>query len=237
MKLNDRDVLWICRRLPKAIEQFLYENDEDPIILGGGFIRACIAGETPNDIDFFVPSTEAAESLADSFLDLAKAEDPHRAHLVRTENAFTVLGFSLPLQIIHRWTFPDAFKLIESFDFTIARAAIWHSKTGWSSVRDDAFYEDLAAKRLVYRSPVREEEPGGSMIRVLKFYERGYRIPLDSLGAVIARLVSKVEKRDDYPDDEAAREKWTADVVAGLLYEVDPLITDKERFSKKGDRP
>ena len=39
------------------------------------------------------------------------------------------------------------------------------------------FYPDLAARRLVYTSPLRNEDAGGSILRVLKFYQRGYRIP------------------------------------------------------------
>ena len=36
----------------------------------------------------------------------------------------------------------------------------------------DEFYPDLAARRLVYTAPVRDEEAGGSLLRVRKFIER-----------------------------------------------------------------
>lgn len=52
---------------------------------------------------------------------------------------------------------------------------------------------------------------------MLKFYKRGYRIPLDSAGAVVARLVRDVRW---YSQPEAD----VAKVVTGLLHEVDPNI-------------
>ena len=60
------------------------------------------------------------------------------------------------------------------------------------------------------------------MLRVLKFYQRGYRIPLDSLGAVIARLCQAVNwgKIETHGNTEAQLGK----VLTGLLREVDPNI-------------
>ena len=58
------------------------------------------------------------------------------------------------------------------------------------------------------------------MLRVLKYYQKGYRIPMDSLGKVIARLVSKVNFHAIDPGDN----EWLAKVVTGLLIEVDPAI-------------
>lgn len=80
------------------------------------------------------------------------------------------------------------------------------------------FYADLAAKRLVYTFPVRDEEAGGSMMRVIKFVKRGYNIQARSLGGVIARVAMKVRN-----DGMSHTETDFAQVVAGLLHEVDPL--------------
>ena len=108
---------------------------------------------------------------------------------------------------------------MDSFDFSISQAAFWFdAEVGkWDSFCGDKFYQDLSAKRLVYLSPVRNEDAGGSLLRVLKYYQRGYRIPLDSFGAVIARLVSKIDFRRLSGD-----EKGIAGIIAGLLFEVDP---------------
>ncbi|KKK50630.1 hypothetical protein LCGC14_3123090 [marine sediment metagenome] len=63
------------------------------------------------------------------------------------------------------------------------------------------------------------------MLRVLKFYQRGYRIPLDSLGAVIARCVTGI----DFEKIDSTEENY-AFVLTGLLREVDPLV-DPEHIS------
>jgi len=183
------------------------------LFLAGGFIRSCIANEQINDVDLFVPSVEEGESLATRLA----ADDESRIH--RTVNALTIKGHRPVLQVITRWTFDRPEDAIASFDFTIASAAIWHDGTIWRSTCHADFYADLAARRLVYLSPDREEEPGGTMLRVLKFYQRGYRIPLDSFGAVIARLHCAV--RDE---PLASNEAGAAKILTGLLREVDPLI-------------
>ena len=103
-------------------------------------------------------------------------------------------------------------------DDTLKKFGIWWNGKEWESLIDDRFYSDLAGKRLVYCSPKRNEDAGGSFLRVLKFYQRGYRIPLDSMGAVIARLVGGVRM------DQVNGEEQLAKVLTGLLREVDPNV-------------
>lgn len=234
-KLLEEDRYWIRRRLPNALWKAMLEF-KTKLFVAGGFIRACIAREEVNDIDLFAPSKELAGEAARWIVSRGTG-----LSLVETDNAFTILGLSLPVQFIHRWNFNTAEDAIASFDFTIARAAIWvgteqdaEKHPMVSTVCDDRFYPDLAAKRLVYCSPERIEELGGSMLRVLKFYQRGYRIPLDSLGAVIARIASGVhEKRiDALVKPGTTREEAVARVITGLLREVDPAI-DIEAFAEK----
>lgn len=222
--LSDRDVTWIAsRRLPKPVRELLRSRSD--VFLAGGFIRSCIAGEDVNDIDLFAPSVDVASLVALTLADGSK--------VIKTDNAFTVFVDDITVQVIHRWTYTAASDCIESFDFTIARACIWfqpRSATSsiekWCSLCDDDFYSDLAAKRLVYCSPKRNEDAGGSLLRVLKFYQRGYRIPLDSMGAVLSRLFSAIDLSLIPPGDE--REQQVARVVAGLLLEVDPTISFRE---------
>jgi hypothetical protein len=216
--LRWHDLAWCLRRTPKKVLQLLKDHP-GRVIASGGFVRDCVNGDKVNDLDLFVTSKGLAKPLAQ-----ALAGD-NRLH--ETENAYTVTrGLGLAVQVIHRWAFTDAVALVDSFDFTIAKAAFWWAlnpdePTGsgrWESLCHVDFYADLAARRLVYVSPVREEEPGGSLLRVLKFYQRGYRIPLDYLGAVVARLVMKVDL-----SDRASEKRW-AKVLTGLLREVDPNV-------------
>ena len=50
------DAQWILSRLPKELRSVLKEAAEGGIIafVCGGFIRACIAGETVSDIDIII---------------------------------------------------------------------------------------------------------------------------------------------------------------------------------------
>ncbi len=209
-ELNVFDVHWATRLLPKDVRELLQEHPRR-LFLAGGFIRASIAKEDISDIDLISPSQVYAATYADLLMARRNLTLDGR---FTSENAITLRG-SPPVQFVHRWVYDDPVKCIESFDFTIARAAIWY-EDGWKSACDPDYYADLAAKRLVYLSPVREEAAGGSLLRVLKFYRKGYTIPLDSLAAVLARATSGCTG----PGVEQA--------ILGRLREVDPSLPDAE---------
>lgn len=210
--LLQEDLVWCLRRLPKNVFN-LMKQEKDSVMLAGGFIRCCVANEKMTDVDLFVKRKEDAELYSRRLTEKS-------GYFVRTDNAYTIIGKKPTVQFIHRWTFQNSADIIPSFDFTIARATIWFDGVRWQSLCDDRYYADLAAKRLVYCSPIRIEEAGGSMLRVLKFYQKGYRIPLDSLGAVIARLNFGIKPESFATEDEKQMDK----VLTGLLREVDPNI-------------
>ena len=219
MKLLQEDLLWLVRMIPSDIRKLL-ESHAGELFVAGGFIRDGIQRVKPSDIDLFATSAEQAKAWA---LDLAHQSKD----LLITDNAVTILHRKLTPQFIHRWCFDTPADCIASFDFTIAAAALWHDGNEWTSVCDERFYPDLAAQRLVYRSPVRNEEAGGSMLRVLKFYQRGYRIPLDSLGLVIGRLLKGVEPINWEKRNTMDADQWAMQIghlLTGLLHEVDPAI-------------
>lgn len=213
-QLTKQDLHFVVRRIPADVRTLMMNA---PLFLGGGFIRETISGAVPKDMDLFGPTQG-------TLVDIANALAAQRKVRVRqTDNAITVLcPPRLPVQFITRWLYSEAAPLLESFDFTVCQAVIWLDKTEtpgkWASAITAGFYPDLAARRLAYTSPVREEAAGGSMMRVLKFLARGYNIQAPSLGAVVARLVSKVRDISDL--DEEMRGK----VITGLLREVDPLL-------------
>lgn len=214
-KLNRMDLQWCLRIMPRQLADLMKEFPNE-IFVAGGFIRAVISKEEVNDIDVFTCTSEKARMFSRI---LAKSE---KENIHETDNAITVKGLWTPVQFIHRWSFDTPEKCVESFDFTISCGAIfWNKITDkWDSVCDDDFYADLAAKRLVYRSPIRNEDAGGSMLRVLKYYQRGYRIPLNSLGAVISRLIMGIDGNRVDIKNEAD----VAGIITGLLHEVDPDI-------------
>jgi len=225
-KLVNQDLFYVLRRLPKDVLMLLQEY-KGRVFIAGGYIRACVAGEKPRDIDLFCDDKVLAKELAYRL----KNND----RLVETDFAYTICR-RLSIQLIHRWVYDNPVQLVDEFDFTIVQAAIWHDKssTSWLSYCSKNFYSDLAAKRLVYTCPVRDEEPGGSIIRVLKYISKGYRIPLDSFGQVIARLYVGVKEDELPPRTEATRTEVLGTVLTALMFEVDPAADfESQGFLKR----
>ena len=214
--IRPQDLNFVLSRTPKDIRELMKKY---PLFLAGGFIRATIAGERPSDIDLFGPSKEMLDTISTEIALNRKG----RKHA--SDNAITVLAPPrIPVQFITKWTYERIDNVIESFDFTVCQAAIcWgctaeNANPRWISMASDAFYPDLAARRLVYTFPKREEAAGGSMMRVRKFLTRGYNIQAPSLAGVMTRVFMSV--RDPYGMTEEGLSK----VIAGILHEVDPLI-------------
>ena len=240
-ELTFHDLQFALLRTPKKLLEIMKRPEwAGKIFVGGGFLRSIVAGEPVNDIDVFTGTKHDAQALSQVLAAHTESK------VYTTDNAYTVLGTKPAVQIIHRWTFDTAHQLCQSFDFTCCCAAFWWegekaepdeiicTELGrWRSVCDPRFYCDVAAKRLIYRNPTRNEDAGGSMLRVLKYYQKGYRIPLDSLADVITRLVQGVDFKELLPtlDGPAAVELAAKEaperfsrIICGLLREVDPAI-------------
>jgi len=221
-ELTRNDLRYVVTHLPRDIRTLLTEN-ACKLYVGGGFVRATIAGETPSDIDLFGSDPAALDAMA---VLLSSRRPGSKLH--RSKNAITLITPDrLMVQFITRWTFDNARDLVASFDFTICQAAIYRgghlSNDPWCSAVGAGFYHDLAGRRLVYTSPVRIEEAGGSLLRVIKYVKRGYSIQVDSLGRVVARLSTAVKPGTTL----AQTEEGLGTVMAGLLREVDPsLVVD-----------
>lgn len=221
--MTTTDLLFVMRRIPKDVRELIAARG---LAVAGGFIRAIIAGERPDDLDLFGPTKEIVENAA---LTLAAARG---VKLHETQNALTIaMPGRMTIQFITRWTYRNELELynvptvnmtalLNSFDFTIAQAGITFQRETrtWVGLVTPGFYPDLAARRLVYTTPVRIEEVGGSTLRVRKFLARGYNIQAGSLGKVIARLVTGVK----FEDRREITEDWLAKIITALLREVDP---------------
>jgi len=213
-KLSTTDLQFVVTRIPKDVRDYMRSS---PIWIGGGFIRETISGGEVNDLDLFSVNTDTLTRCSEF---LSSKREGSKLH--KTKNAITLLAPPrMPVQFITRWTFEEPEKLIASFDFTVCQAVIYFNRniSLFDSIISDSFYQDLAAKRLTYTNPVREEEAGGSMLRVLKFVKRGYNIQPKSLGDVVSRLVTKVN-----PERMGGgiSIEFVGDVIVGLLREVDP---------------
>lgn len=252
--LAHHDLQFALIRTPKQLLALMKKPEWfGKIFIGGGFLRSIVAGDPINDIDVFVSSVADADKLARELIItkqrlkpvtgtefLPDDEASIKRSIHRTDNALTLTCFKPTVQIIHRWVFNSGDAAANSFDFTCCAAMFWYgtvrimndegqdSAPHWQSYCDSWFYPDVAARRLSYRNPVRNEEAGGSMLRVLKYYQKGYRIPLNSLADVITRLVrgvdlNKVTQKSLFGGLKLD-EKQFSKVICGLLREVDPNI-------------
>jgi hypothetical protein len=213
----------VVRNIPADVRQLIGAHG---LILAGGFIREHIAGRNDvRDLDLFGASKERLK-VAASMLHIKRGVDTTRLH--ESDFAYTVLSTArVPVQFIHNWTYTEPQALLDELDFTVCQAAIWKAPGGeWQSLCSERFYPDLAARRLVYTMPSREELAGGSIMRVRKMLARGYSIQADSFAGVIARLVGGIDERKlgglirDGRTEEQARHL----VLKSLLHEVDPLL-------------
>lgn len=218
--LSKQDLNFVLSRCPRDVVKILKDN-AGKLFLAGGFIRSTIAGEKVSDIDLFGGN-------ADDLLRMAKDLTLDRkGRYFQTKNAITVLAPPrLPVQFITRWLFNSTDKLIDSFDFTVCQAVIWAEVDVvhhfYSSI-SDSFYPDLAARRMVYTFPDREEEAGGSLLRVIKMVKRGYTIQAPALAGVVTRLIRNVDFDNKFIQKGKDYEKQVARVITGLLRQVDPL--------------
>lgn len=207
--LSTPDLHFVVSRIPKDIKEIAKNSG---LVIGGGFIRSTISGEKVSDIDLFGPDKAEMKTIA------YKLATERKGRVHETDNALTVLAPPrFPIQFITRWLYSNPPDVVTSFDFTVCQAAVWFKDDKWQSSIAESFYPDLAARRLVYTKPERNEDAGGSILRVRKFLSRGYNIQAQSLADVIARLVMKVDF------SKVSDETMIGKVLAGLLREVDPL--------------
>lgn len=220
--LSTNDLNHVVRRIPKDVREMLSKY-QGTLFLGGGFIRAIVAGEQPADIDLFGVSKEHLKKIAEELQSLRGGKQHCRLH--HTKNAITVICLGrTTVQFITRWTFEEAEDVVRSFDFTVCQAAVYRDgpekHAPWKSVTGNAFYRDLAARRLVYTAPIRDEDAGGSLLRAIKYIKRGYVMQIGSLAGCIARLNSALDEKRCPTSDEG----FSRQVLHGLLEEVDPSI-------------
>lgn len=235
--LNPYDLQWCVRLLPHNLRALMKKEE---ITVGGGYIRSCIFREKVNDIDLFTPFRNQREYTGALDIELTDQDDEEAyvrqlaeklkvgmGRVIETENALTVTGNKYPIQFITRWVYDHPVEVLPSFDFTICQAVFWwdHYCDKWLSACSNDFYADLAAKRLIYTIPDREEDAGGSILRVLKYYQKGFRITIPSLANVIGRIAAGVRYTSEMVDSSAGlNTPYFTKIVKGLLREVDPNI-------------
>lgn len=190
--LNKHDLDRAVALLPYEIKMIMSANGAN-IMLAGGYIRSVIAKEPIKDIDLFISGDrEEAHKIAHRIKDYGYDE------IHSTQHNFTLLSKEkTTVQVIHGFDFYGPMSLLNSFDFNICKAVIWYSGIDltWQGLTVREFYQDLVAKRLTYTNPEWNLRAASPLCRVLKFYERGYTIDIDSFSAIITNLVSAADPR------------------------------------------
>jgi hypothetical protein len=222
VQLNKDDLRNVVLRLPKDVRNMLVRYP-GKVFVGGGFIRAIVGREDVSDIDMFGNNAALLGILAEKLVS-GRKEFNEKCRLHTTKNAITILTENrLPVQMITRWLFESSESLIGSFDFTVCASAVYYENGEFRSQVSPDFYSDLAAKRLRYTNPKREEEAGGSMLRVLKYVKRGYSISPESLADVMSRVhIAAVDIQEKGLKTDGLTD--IQQITKQLLREVDPLM-------------
>lgn len=155
------------------------------LVVAGGFVRDVVAHERPKDIDVFIAGEDLAREVSDWFKSECGLDS------VRTMHTITVKTKGCPTQLAWRWKLSTPAELVEGFDFTVCQAGVWWDGDQMRSTAAPSFYKDLEQKKLVYATLGRDDDRGSALLRVLKFYQRGYRITLPSLSRVLAQLANE----------------------------------------------
>lgn len=208
MSLDERDIANAVRLLPPELKALMLATQG--LVVAGGLVRAAVTGERVSDVDVFAPGPAIAMSMAEAYKGKFKTWD---ARQVDTPNAITIIAkHRKAVQFITRWTFDDPHLLVYSFDFSIARAAIWYEQASskWVSSCDSRFYPDLAARRLVFMQP-KDNTAGGTLLRVQKFIRLGYRINAFQMARIVVNVAA-----------QAGGGPELADEITRMVREVDP---------------
>lgn len=216
--LSQHDVNWAVKNLPSKLTKAL-EQSGNMFVIAGGYLRYTIAKEPASDIDIFVSSNSQMVRCWEVAVALAKELEPDTAKHFITQNCITIHVQGRIIQLITRWVFDTPAAILNHFDFTVCQAGIYYEKHNtygkWVGICGEDFYSDLAAKRTVYTYPA-DAEPGGSLLRLLKYRAKGYSPTLGSVSAIVGRLTGA---------DEQA--------ILANLREVDPLLVDKSEPAEK----
>jgi hypothetical protein len=186
--LREDDVERCVRRLTAAQRDLLVLHPEATMI-AGGFVRSCIAHDRIRDVDYFVTEEPQAQKMREQYVRWTKTPD---SMIYRTDTALTIGNpKEVPIQLIYRFPFDTPADILSWFDFTISQGAIWfgHDQK-WRGMCSERFYADLAAHRLIYTRPVRDDQDIRLFLRILKHVQLGYSISNRSLAMVMATMVT-----------------------------------------------
>lgn len=156
--------------------------------VAGGALTSAFTGMPINDVDFYFKSKE------DFMEAVAEAYDNQLWCVAATDRAVTFVYKDNVVQLMHFDFFPTAEAVFDAFDYTVVMAA--YDIDNQSFVFHEDFFKHAAQRFLRFHSGTRY--PYGSLMRVLKYQDRGYKIgKSDLLRIGLACQRVKLESWDD----------------------------------------
>ncbi len=192
--LSQLDLDRVVRALPEGVRDTLTSVGKG--IVAGGFIRAVLAGEEPNDLDIF---GNFDKDQATAFAD----DCDHAGGYYYTPTTLSVEVNGRKTQIVYGHRYGSALEVLAAFDFTVCQAAVWYDikEFGWRSACATTFYSDLAARRLIYTAPRRPKEThvrgaANSAARLVKYSLKGYSADTHELGKILVDVAQGLDGTD-----------------------------------------
>ena len=134
--------------------------------IAGGAITSAFTGQPINDVDYYFKSKE------DFINAVADAYDQGFWCVAATDRAVTFVWRDNVIQLMHFDFFDTAERIFDAFDYTVVMGAYDIDKEDF--VFHEDFFKHASQRFLRFHSGTRY--PYGSLMRVLKYQDRGYKI-------------------------------------------------------------
>lgn len=134
--------------------------------IAGGALTSAFTGMPINDVDYYFKSKE------DFIEAVAQAYDDQLWCVAATDRAVTFVYHDSVVQLMHFDFFADAKAVFDAFDYTVVMAA--YDLDSKEFVFHEDFFKHASQRFLRFHSGTRY--PYGSLMRVLKYQDRGYKI-------------------------------------------------------------
>lgn len=181
--------------------------------IAGGFLRTVGSKvlysrcgqpeEAPKDIDVFVCSDDAIDVISHPLFAGRDWVRHDRSCTIRREG-------ETPIQVIGEWEFEHPAELIDKFDFSVIRAAMWWNGSDWEGIATDSWRNDISYREACYNAAA--PNPAGTLTRIARFVSLGYCIPDGSLACIAVRAT---EQAREYEAEHAPR--WGERGLVGSL--------------------
>jgi hypothetical protein len=186
----------ITKQLPEDVKVLL-QRFGSGLCVAGGFCRDSFLGDTPKDVDIFGTSEELVRDASNWFgwlnNDYEGAVDTANSRTFKPKYDHEVQ----PVQFVTRTFYSTHEELIESFDWSVCQCAVYfsHLSEKFEGICTKAFGEDIQAGTLHYTAPERDEDPGASVLRMVKLTHRGFKPTEDSIARAIGRFAAELVKQ------------------------------------------